>query len=251
MAGVYYISIVVYCVSTMCQGCFYVMLTPLHNCPAVGNIVFILQMGKKSPGAQSGLSKFPPGSEWQSWLESKCFCTSYTTSAAVVFVQHPAEGTGPPHGGLPQLGCGAAGSTEPSSPTTSWEKELQRGKRIWPSRSSQSTGEMAQTPVEEPIEQMQSITNSLKCIMCRNDTAENPRISLLCVSVSSAAMISLRSSVQWDERRWSCHFSRSLSDTSNSRLITLTWPVCEFPMMFLLCDHQWFTRRCSHASSSQ
>ena len=58
----------------------------------------------------------------------------------------------------------------------------------------------------------------------------------------------------WGGSRLFCHFSRSLSLTSNLRLITphlFILPVCS-QQFSQPCDHRWFKiHPCNHASSSQ
>ena len=154
----------------------------------VGNIVFILQMEKKKISWSSKqLVQVPPGSEWQSWgLNPRCFCTSYTTSAAVVFVQHPAEGSmalmaGPLNWAVEQL------EVQSPAPPPSWEKEIAK-------RGKEFDLHGAHNPLERWLRhQWRSQQNKcspsrklfLKCIVCRNDNPHRKSQDFLfCVFLS-------------------------------------------------------------------
>ena len=142
---------------------------------------------KKISWSSKRLVQVPPGSEWQSWdLNLKCFCTSYTASAAVVFVQHPAEGSmaltaGPLNWAVEQPKYRAWLPHHPG------RKKLQRGEKNltfmeltvhWRDSSDTSGGANRTNAVYHEL--------FLKCIVCRSDTPHRriPGFSLLCVSVS-------------------------------------------------------------------
>ena len=146
----------------------------------VGNIVFILQMEKKNISWSSKqLVQVPPGSEWQSWgLNPKWFCTSYTASAAVVFVQHPAEGSMALTEAL-STGLWSSWKYRAQLPHHPGRKKLQRGEKNltfmeltihWRDGSDTSGGANRTNAVHHE--------NSFKNVLCVGMTTliENPRI---------------------------------------------------------------------------